>query len=58
MNKVRYIKVDWPISRKFREREGCYKCIIDMVDNSMYQTIFVPEDIYEEVMKNNDIRYE
>lgn len=55
MNKVRYVKVDWPISRKFREREGCYKCIIDMVDNSIYQSVFVPEYIYEEVMKNKDI---
>lgn len=55
MSKVRYVKVDWPTSQMFMGREGCYDCAYEGEDNSMHQTIFVPEDIYEEVMKNKDI---
>ena len=58
MSKVRYIKVDWPTSQMFMGREGCYDCAYEGEDNSIYQSVFVPEYIYEEVMKNNDIRYE
>lgn len=55
MNKVRYIKVDWPTSQIFMGREGCYDCAYEGEDNSIYQSVFVPEYIYEEVMKNKDI---
>lgn len=55
MNKVRYIKVDWPTSQMFMGREGCYDCAYEGEDNSIYQSVFVPEYIYEEVMKNKDI---
>lgn len=55
MNKVRYVKVDWPTSQIFMGREGCYDCAYEGEDNSIYQSVFVPEYIYEEVMKNKDI---
>lgn len=58
MNKVRYVKTDWPTSQIFMGREGCYDCAYEGEDNSIYQSVFVPEYIYEDVMKNNDIRYE
>ena len=55
MNKVRYVKTDWPTSQIFMGREGCYDCAYEGEDNSIYQSVFVPEYIYEEVMKNKDI---
>ena len=55
---MRYVKTDWPTSQMFMGREGCYYCAYEGEDNGIYQSVFVPEDIYEEVMKNNDIRYE
>ena len=55
MSKVRYIKVDWPTSQMFMGREGCYDCAYEGEDNSIYHSVFVPEYIYEEVMKNKDI---
>ena len=55
MSKGRYVKVDWPTSQMFMGREGCYDCAYEGEDNSIYQSVFVPEYIYEEVMKNKDI---
>ena len=55
MNEVRYVKTDWPTSQMFMGREGCYNCAYEGEDNSIYQSVFVPEYIYEEVMKNKDI---
>lgn len=58
MSKVRYIKVDWPNSQMFMGKEDCYDCAYEDENNSIYQSVFVPEDIYEEAMKNIDFRYE
>lgn len=58
MSKVRYIKVDWPNSQMFMGKEDCYDCAYEDENNSIYQSVFVPEDIYEEAMKNTDFRYE
>ena len=55
MSKVRYVKTDWPTSQMFMGREGCYYCAYEGEDNGIYQSVFVPEYIYEEVMKNKDI---
>ena len=55
MSKVRYVKVDWTTYQMFMGREGCYDCAYEGEDNSIYQSVFVPEYIYEEVMKNKDI---
>ena len=55
MSKVRYVKVDWPTSQMFMGREGCYDCAYEGEDNSIYQSVFVPEYTYEDVMKNKDI---
>lgn len=58
MSKVRYVKVDWPNSQMFMGKEDCYDCAYEDENNSIYQSVFVPEDIYEEAMKNTDFRYE
>lgn len=58
MSKVRYIKVDWPTSQMFMGRDDCYDCAYEDENNGIYQSVFVPEDIYEEVIKNTDFRYE
>ena len=58
MSKVRYVKVDWPNSQMFMGKEDCYDCAYEDENNSIYQSVFVPEDVYKEAMKNTDFRYE
>ena len=58
MSKVRYVKVDWPNSQMFMGKDDCYDCTYEDENNSIYQSVFVPEDVYEEAMKNTDFRYE
>ena len=54
MSKLRYIKVYWPESQMFFGHPRYNECsLTSTVDiDGEWQVLFVPEDLYDEVIKN------
>lgn len=48
MNKIKYILIDWPECQMFEEHSRFFECY--WAADGMI--LFVPEDLYNEVIKN------